>query len=134
MNSVRKGETMTLVRTVVVAALLAFAAAGTAQAHPGNIWFTTASKQAQAIEDNYDVAAARCYPIASNERRRYSAHSFVNKTGNRVWDHFQCVVQSNVTGRVCFTIAHSTGRYLSDFYLGSYWFKGCGPRDLRRLG
>jgi hypothetical protein len=105
-----------------VVALLALATAGTAQAHYGNHWFTTASKQARAIEANYDVGAARCYPIEPAERRRYNAHSFVNRTGNRVWDHFQCVVRSNVTGRVCFTIAHSTGEYLSDFYLSSYWY------------
>ncbi len=125
---------MTLIKATLVASGLALVAAGTAEAHPGNHWFTTASKQAQAIEDNYDVGAARCYPIAPTERGRYSAHSFVDRTGNRVWDHFQCVVSSNVTGRVCFTIAHSTGQYLSDFHLGSYWYKGCGPRDLRRLG
>ena len=125
---------MTPLKTTLAIALFALVAVGTATAHPGNHWFTTASKQAQAIEDNYDVAGARCVAIAPNERRRYSAHSFVNKTGNRVWDHFQCVISSNVTGRVCFTIAHSTGQYLSDFYLSSYWYKGCGPRDLRKLG
>lgn len=125
---------MTPTKTTLVVVLCALIAAGAAVAHPGNHWFTTASKQAQAIEDNYDVAAARCYPIGPNERSRYSAHSFVNRTGNRVWDHFQCVVKSNVTERVCFTIAHSTGQYLSDFYLSSYWYKGCAPRDLRRLG
>jgi hypothetical protein len=125
---------MTLIRAASFAAVLALVATGLAAAHPGNHWFTTASKQAQAIEDNYDVGAARCYPIEPNERRRYNAHSFVNRTGNRVWDHFECIVQSNVTARVCFTIAHSTGQYLADFYLSSYWYKGCGPRDLRRLG
>jgi hypothetical protein len=125
---------MTLIKSTLVVSVLALVSAGAAIAHPGNHWFTTASKQAQAIEDHYDVAAARCYPISAPERLRYDAHSFVNKTGNRVWDHFQCVVKSNVTGRVCFTIAHSTGQYLSDFYLSSYWYKGCGPHDLRRLG
>jgi len=125
---------MTLIKSTLVVSVLALVAASVGAAHPGNHWFTTASKQAQAIEDNYDVAGARCYAIQPSERRRYSAHSFVNKTGNRVWDHFQCVVSSNVTGRTCFTIAHSTGQYLSDFHLSSYWYKGCGPRDLRRLG
>jgi hypothetical protein len=107
--------------------------AGVAAAHPGNHWFTTASKQARAIEDNYDVAGARCAPIPPSERLRYNAHSFVNKANSRVWDHFLCVVKSSMTGRVCFAIAHSTGRYLSDFYLSSYPYQGCGPRDLRRL-
>jgi hypothetical protein len=125
---------MTLIRTALVTGVLALFATSAATAHPGNHWFTTATKQAQAIEDNYDVAGARCRPIAPNERRRFSAHSFVDRTGNRVWDHFECVLSSNVTGRICFTIAHSTGRHFSDFYLSSYWYKGCGPRDLRRLG
>jgi hypothetical protein len=124
---------MTLIKSTLVVSVLALVSVGAATAHPGNHWFTTAAKQAQAVEDNYDVAAARCYPIAPNERSRYDAHSFVNRTGNRVWDHLQCVVVSNVTGRTCFTIAHSTGQYLSDFHLSSYWYKGCGPRDLRRL-
>lgn len=124
---------MTLIGKAIVVAVVALVTAGTASAHSGNRWFTTASKQADAIEDHYDVAAARCYAIVPGERARYNAHSFVNETDNRVWDHFQCVLKSNVTGRICFTIAHSTGMYLSDFHLTSYWFRGCGPRDLLRL-
>lgn len=125
---------MSLIKSILIASLLALVSAGVADAHFGDHWFTTASKQAQAIEANYAVETATCRPIFPAERTRYNAHSFVNKTGNRVWDHFICAITSTVTGRTCLSIAHSTGRYMSDFYLSSYWYRGCGPRDLRRLG
>lgn len=72
---------MTLIKAAYTAALLAMVVAAAAQGHPGNHWFTIASKQAQAIEDS---ALDRSVPV----------------------------------------------RLLSQ----PYWYKGCGPRALRRLG
>jgi hypothetical protein len=122
------GRTQKVCLAVVFGALLMAAPAG---AHLGDIWFTTAAKTSQNIEDKFgSVEIARCQPLPANLRGQYHAHSFV-RGSVRVWDHFGCAL-AITDGTYCVAVAHITGQRWSDFTLTSFPKSGCTPYQLRR--
>jgi hypothetical protein len=116
------------ISVLVVAASLALA--GAASAHDGNIWFTT-SKSAQAsIKDKYFVSYAGCFGS-----KRFG-HKWT-KGFKTMWDHFACLVHSDITDRNCTVLAHMTGQKWYQIVLTSYKtgdpdYPTCTPRDLRQ--
>lgn len=118
-------------RTTIIAAVAALTLAVPAGAHRGDIWYDTAARTARNIEDRFSatVSAARCWPLPVSLRARYDADSYVRNDVRR-WDHFQCGVAIR-RGRVCFTVAHMTGKEWNQFVLTSYPSQGCSPYELR---
>jgi hypothetical protein len=118
---------------LLLAVLIALVAVGSAQAHIGNGWGTTAVKAKKGILAHYNVSAALCWKLENDDLDRYHAHSKVTAGGYRIWDHFYCGLKSNVTNRICFVVYHATGQYTDSFQLGTYSYKGCTPDDLERI-
>lgn len=121
-----------MLRHTIAIALAAVAITPAASAHPGDIWFDTAARTARNIEEKFarSVSTARCWPLEPGERARFDADSYVEGDVRR-WDHFLCGLAIR-RGRVCFTVAHMTGKRWDEFVLTSYRYKGCSPYELRR--
>ena len=119
-------------RATAAIALAMLTLAGPAMGHRGDIWYDSAARTARNIEDKFarSVSAARCWPLQPADRSWYDADSYVEGDVRR-WDHFSCGLAIR-GGRVCFVVAHLTGREWNQFVLTSYRYKGCSPYEMRR--
>jgi hypothetical protein len=113
-------------------AVVALCAPASAGAHYGDIWFQTAARMADNIDEKYEKRGTVCWAITPEWRARFNAHSQVDRFGTRRWDHFVCAVSSSATGNFCGVIAHQTGKEWFNIVLTSGPARGCGPADLRK--
>jgi hypothetical protein len=121
----------TKIALVAVLVAVAGVASGTASAHFGNKWFTTAAHMSSDIEQTFtSVQVARCVPLPPSKRAQYHAHSFV-RGSVRMWDHFLCALAID-DGSSCLAVAHVTGQAWNQNVLTSWPGNGCTPYQLRR--
>lgn len=119
---------LTIVAVLVALSVCAFASTGSA--HEGNIWFATAKVTEGNIKDKYFIGYASCFGNA-----RFG-HKWVKGFTTR-WDHFACLVESDITSRPCAVLAHITGSkwnslVLTGYKTGNSEYPTCTPRDLRQ--
>ena len=112
------------------AALAALAWSATSSAHEGDRWFATPAGATRSIEGKYRLDVFRkC--IAHED-----ANVLEGDFGKARYDHFHCLITSEVTGRTCWVTAHITGQRWFHTVLtsnaGTRSYGGCGPRDIRR--
>lgn len=120
-------------KLTVITVLVAFSVSvfvPVASAHEGNHWFSTAKATEGNIKDKYFIGYAACFGNA-----RFG-HKWM-KGFKTMWDHFGCLVGSDITDRQCTVLAHITGSQwsslvLTGFKTGNPEYPTCTARDLRQ--
>lgn len=91
-----------MVAGAVLVTTIAVAAASPAAAHEGGQWFALERVIQDSVLDKWRLSAAACFGDPRGHSQGYQA--------KKSYDHFRCIVRSEVRDRVCLARIHIVGR------------------------